>query len=77
MTVPIASSGIRLCRSAHHPRPITAKVRKKPIIDRRLMIDWMLISRSRRMKGPAYAAAAEVIPVASPAKTVTPSGRVP
>jgi hypothetical protein len=32
---------------------MTAKVRKNPITDRRLMTDWMVIWRSWRMNGPA------------------------
>ncbi len=53
MTVPKASSGMRLWRSAYQPIPMTAKVRKNPMTDRRLMIDEMLIFRSSRMCGPA------------------------
>ena len=51
--VPSAMSGMRLWRSAYQPIPMTAKVRKKPITERRLMIDWMSILRSWMMNGPA------------------------
>jgi hypothetical protein len=53
MAVPIASSGTRLWRSAHQPIPITANVRKNPIIERRLRIELMLMWRSWMICGPA------------------------